>query len=173
MEMVGEIQRKLLAIDFSKLIFHAIVEGPKFKHVVKKNNRPIWRRGRIPTIGKSADLIFAEQYLIASFRKFAAAQQIKEPYTNPVHAIYHFYFGPELNRQYAMVDLSNLFEIISDTLQAGRNNTGAGIIKNDKQIKSFDGTRMFKAKATKLEVFLLKFTEDLSCPTLPDHLPKA
>jgi Holliday junction resolvase RusA-like endonuclease len=155
--LITEIQGRLKNFESDALVFHS--KTPVSKHFVKKNSRPIYKRGPGRSfIGKSDDLIKQEKFLRYAFLGAAAKQRIQAPLEHDLHAIYHFHFGPDVSRQYKTTDLSNLFEIVSDSLQCTR--TFAGVIKNDNQIKSFDGSRKFKNETTFLEVFLLKFTEN-------------
>jgi len=150
--LIRQIQAQFSELELEDLIFHS--KYTVDKHVVKKNNRPIFTRGRKPFIGKSDKLISQEKMLMWSFRCAASQLEVQSGYEGPVHAIYHFHFGPAESRSYKLTDLSNLFEIVSDSLEA------AEVIKNDKQIQSFDGSRKYRSKTTFLEVFLLKFNED-------------
>lgn len=129
------------------------------KHMVKKNNRPIWR-GRV---GKSKELIGAENYLIASFMQQAKAQEIFKAINEPIWLIMHFYFTKEayytkqsgyLERSKKLPDLSNLYEIVQDTLQS------ANVIANDNLIESHDLSRRLVGPKTKLEVFILRYVDN-------------
>lgn len=128
---------------------------PIEKHVVKKNKRPIWR-GRI---GKSRELIAAENYLELVMKQQASQQDFKKPIDFPVWVIFHFYFTKDRFytkqskyklRSKTLPDLSNLYEIVQDTLQ------GAGVIENDNLIDSHDLSRRLVGDANKLEIFILK-----------------
>lgn len=154
-DLTSEIQKKLSAIATENLLFHAKI--PVARHMSKKNSRPIHKRGARSFIGKSDDLIKMEKYLRWAFLG-AFQDQVQTPINEPIHAIYHFHFGPDISRAYALSDLSNLFEIVSDSLQCTKKY--AGVIKNDRQIKAYDGSRKFKNKTSFLEVFLLKFNEN-------------
>jgi Holliday junction resolvase RusA-like endonuclease len=139
----------------SDILFHAKVEVDS--HVSKKNNRPIHARGRKRFIGKSQKLVSAEKHLQFEILNALNKAKIYEPIEGEIHAMYHFHFGPDKRRSYALTDLSNLFEIVSDSLQTSKGFRGA--IKNDRQIKSFDGSRKFLNSSTYLEIFLMTFTE--------------
>lgn len=161
MDLVDEIQNKLKSFQLDHCLFHAKI--PVESHVIKKNNRPIHRRGRKPFIGKSAKLRNQEINLRRQLDLEAKRQGIKSPITDKIHAIYHFHHGPELSRSFALSDLSNLFEIVSDSLQSTKKGRFKinGVIENDRQISSFDGSRKLKNKTSYLEIFLLKFTENV------------
>lgn len=143
-----------------KLLAHFDIEIEK--HVVKKNNRPIWR-GRI---GKSKELIFAEDFLRRAFRTQANHQEITEPLTGPIWVIMHFYFTTDRYyikqskrkedangkiRSRKLPDLSNLYELPQDCLQA------AGIILDDNLIESHDLSRRLVGENNRLEVFILRY----------------
>lgn len=154
--LIREIQEQLKSFDTSSLLFHAKI--PVEKHIIKKNSRPIHRHGSRPFIGKSAELKRGENFLRQQLLLNAWEQKIQKPIECELQAIYHFHHGPEISRSYALSDLSNLIEIVSDSLQTTKRQ--AGVILNDRQIKSLDGTRKFKNSTTYLEVFLLKFDEN-------------
>ena len=161
MNLVDEIQNKLRSFQLDQCLFHAKI--PVESHVIKKNNRPIHRRGQKPFIGKSAKLRNQEINLRRQLDLEAARQCIRSPIKDDIHAVFHFHFGPELSRSFALSDLSNLFEIVSDSLQSYKKGPFkiGGVIENDRQIKSFDASRKFKNQSSFLEIFLLKFTENV------------
>ncbi len=154
--LIREIQNQFLSVETDSMIFHCKL--PVEKHVVKKNGRPIHlnRATKRPFIGKSKDLSSAEKYMVDQFNIAARLQSFGFEGTTeePVHVIYHFHYGPGNTRGYHLSDLSNLFELVSDSLE------DANIIANDKQIKSFDGSRKYLSSSTFLEVFVLKFNQD-------------
>lgn len=118
-------------------------EGKVPGHIVKKNSRPIFMHGSRPFIGKSKELQMAESYLTTMLK-------IKKTETivDQVWVKYHFIYGPMHKRAFALTDLSNLFELPNDCLQA------SGVLKNDRQIKSFDGSRMFIGPETILKIWV-------------------
>lgn len=159
-DLIYEIQSKLKALDSMSseaMLFHCLITHPSYRPTSKKNSRPIMRSkagaGRA-FLGKSQSLKIQEGILSLCFHN-AKIDQGLQTIDQPLHAIYHFHFGPELSSSWAKTDLSNLLEIVSDSLQS------AGVIRNDRLIKSFDGTRSYQSDQTRLEVFLLPFTEDL------------
>ena len=156
--LITEIQDKLRRFDDNALLFHCKI--PVERHISKKNSRPIHKRGGKAVLGKSEDLRKQEQYLRWAFNGSAEKQEIKDSIECEIQAIYHFHFGPEISRQYHLSDLSNLFEIVSDCLQENPRRNLRGVIKNDKQIKSYDGSRKFKNNNSFLEVFLIRFSEE-------------
>ena len=48
-------------------------------HVIKKNSRPIYRRGAKVFLGKSKELVNAEKAMILNLRSQANIQGLKEP----------------------------------------------------------------------------------------------
>lgn len=152
--LVDTIQEQLAILEaMDKVLFHVIVKGNGFTHVIKKNRRPIWRRGSRVTIGKAKELIHGEHRLVSDFKKQKRLIGLTEPLKPPYHALYIFTFGPEHSKNYHLSDLSNLFEIVSDSLQE------SGVIENDRWIFSFDGTRKRLGPETSLEVFVLQHPE--------------
>lgn len=145
------------------LIFHCKVEHPGLKHIAKKNKRPIFSRGGRPTLGKSDELVSQEKILEFHFiheRKKQGVQLAEKPKRRKpkdapqYHVIYGFHFGPDNSFGYYKSDLTNLMEIVSDSLQK------AQIIEDDRFIQSVDGSRKTLSDKTYLEVYVLKYKGD-------------
>lgn len=139
-------------------LFYAKIDVEK--HVVKKNNRPVFNNkytGRA-VMGKSKELVHAEKHLILNFKSLANAQKIYEPYKGPVHVmfLFHFanYYDSKKKRSSRLPDMSNLYQLPEDCLQL------AGVIENDNQICSHDLSRRLPAIKNYLEVFIFKHDED-------------
>ena len=130
-------------------------------HVIKKNNRPIfYNRGtKVHFIGKSKDLANAENYLELKLRSEKNRLRI-ETITYPISVCYRFYFAEKNSRKFKACDLSNLFEIVSDALQASE------IIKNDNLIQSFDGSRKIQTRNNfnSLEIEITQYLEGIGLP---------
>jgi len=142
-------------------LFHCYIKVPR--HVVKKNSRDIRvdrRTGRMWP-GKSNELLFAERRLVSAFRTKVLRDPHFKTITTPVWVVYLFYFpkdefivkkGPRKGRiSGRLPDLSNLFEIVSDSLE------DAGIIENDRLISSFDLSRRLPGETCALEVFVFSY----------------
>jgi len=130
---------------------HIYLFQNNMRHLTKKNSRPIFKKAKgKPFLGKSKELKETEHFLAFNFAIETRFFNIGYPLIYPVHCIYHFHFGPEHSRSYKLCDLTNLFEIVSDALQA------SGIIKNDRQIYSVDGSRKIMSNKTYLDVSLLR-----------------
>jgi len=150
-DLVDTIHQQLAILEaMNKVHFHCLVQGDGFQHIVKKNRRPIWRRGSRVTIGKSKELIHGEHVLVSSFKRQMKLLAFTAPFPPPYHVVYLFTFGPEHSKNYHLTDLSNLFELVSDSLE------DAGVIENDRWIFSFDGCRKRLGDKTSLEVFVLE-----------------
>lgn len=161
MSIIASLKDRTLAnFSFDKLLAQFSVEIEK--HVVKKNNRPIWR-GRI---GKSKELALTEDFLKRTFRIQGTKQGIGEPLEGPLWLIMHFYFTEhkyfvkqskkqELTngkrRSKCIPDLSNLYEIVQDSLQQ------AGIILDDNLVESHDLSRRLVGEKNRLDVFILRY----------------
>jgi Holliday junction resolvase RusA-like endonuclease len=121
------------------------------RHVSKKNNRPIFRRGKRSFIGKGEKLVSAESLLIWSL----TSEKNKIPGFIPIEGMlwvkFIFNFGPKQSRSYHLMDLSNLYELPQDCLQS------AGIIKNDRLIHSHDGSRKVLSAETSLVIEIYRF----------------
>ena len=120
----------------------------------KKNSRPIHlnRKTGVRFIGKSAALAAGEQWLKLNFLKARHAAQISFPIHRDVHVAFFFtfkdFYSKDGYRRKTIPDLSNLVQAPEDALQQ------AGIIKDDGQIVSLDGSRRLPGKENILEVFL-------------------
>jgi len=121
-------------------------------HVVKKNNRPIHGRGDKKWIGKSSRLRNAESWLDLALRSYANQIGFRTPLAGDIHATFRFYFNNYFTvkneRSRTLPDLSNLFELPQDCLQS------AGIIVNDTDIVSLNGSGRFPSKDNELEIEL-------------------
>lgn len=111
---------------------------PVESHVVKKNNRPIWR-GRL---GKSATLRDAEAFLIAALTREKKLHPGKFPITQDVQAklTFHFHHKKFIAkttglRNKTLPDISNLYQLVEDCLQT------AGVLFDDGLIDNHDGSR--------------------------------
>lgn len=147
-----------------KLIFHCKVTHPSLKHIAKKNRRPIFMRGGRPSLGKSEDLNVQEKIIESAFmmemkrqgvRPCAEPAKRRKPSDAPrYHVIYKFHFGKGNTFGFHKSDLTNLMEIVSDSL------TKSKIIEDDRHIHSVDGSRKLLSEETMLEVWVFKHTED-------------
>lgn len=125
-------------------------------HVVKKNNRPIWRNRP----GKSNKLILAEQNmlikLIAEKNKILQNFKIKFPIEQYVNVSFCFYFTQksfytkqnEIKK--TLPDLSNLYQLPEDILQK------AEILKNDHYIASHNGSGRFCDSNAEKDYLIIK-----------------
>ena len=121
-------------------LYKAVIElPPDLGHVVKKNNRPIFR-GRI---GKGPRLRKAEAYLVeAMHREKIGITAVMGPIDQFIQAKFTFYFPRD--KVYTkkgqvskhLPDLSNLYELPQDCL------TKAKVIQDDRLIQSHDGSRI-------------------------------
>lgn len=116
--------------------------------VVKKNSRPIWKNRRTGKgmLGKSDALVAAEE---------EAYYQLKEqmrgdyPVLGKLHVKFLFY-----RKDQRHTDLSNLIEFPADCLQR------AGIIENDVQIESLDGSRkLLDTENPRTEIYIFPFEQ--------------
>ena len=88
--------------------------------VIKKNNRPIFRAGTRPIIGKSAKLRNAESTIML----FVMSQYKGPQLIGNIGVIFYAYLGTKRRK-----DLSNCWEVYADAMQA------SGIIGDDSQIQ--------------------------------------
>ncbi len=119
-------------------------------HISSKNNRPIWR-GRL---GKSSRLREVEAYLIEEFKK---EWMNKPPINGPVWVKFIFhtskYYTKLHKRNKKMGDLVNLMQLPSDCLEK------AGVIENDTDIVSVDGSRRIPSSQMRLELYVYSVPE--------------
>lgn len=127
-------------------------------HVSKKNSRPIFRRGAHFAIGKSQRLVSAEITLEEHFGNLV--RMGCHTFSEPVAVTFWFEFDrawaitkrtKELRK--TMPDLSNLYELPQDCMQA------AGLLKNDGLIRSHDGSRIVIGDAHRLHYCISHFIE--------------
>lgn len=116
--------------------------------LVKKNNRPIYKKGDKSFLGKSRKLADVEESMIWEMKMQNTLEFIK----TPVNVCMHFYLGSKRRK-----DLSNMYQIVEDCLES------AGIIENDSLIYGHDGSRKFYDKDyPRTEVIITDFYEDYS-----------
>jgi Holliday junction resolvase RusA-like endonuclease len=123
-------------------------------HVIKKNRREIMlnRRTGRRFLGKSKELLSSEKILTDALFVLARQMSLKTPITQDVHVVFKFYFSDfytkEGKRRKNLPDLTNLIQLPEDCLQS------AGIIENDSQIVSLDGSRRLPGNQNFLEIFV-------------------
>lgn len=119
---------------------------------IKKNGRPIFKDRRTGRrfLGKSEQLQGMEANAEADlWEQKTAARGVVFPITEKLHATFLFY-----RDTHAPADLSNLYELVQDALQK------TGIIKNDTQIESHDGSRkLYDPDNPRTEIILRPFEE--------------
>lgn len=136
------------------VLFYAMI--PVDRHVSKKNSRPVYSRGGRPFIGKSDLLRTAEEHLVGALKD--RLPDLKgEMIKGSIHCT--FVFGIEKGQYYTkkgirsmkLPDLSNLIQLPEDALQK------AGIIENDTNILSLDGSRRIPSNSNYIEITIRPF----------------
>jgi Holliday junction resolvase RusA-like endonuclease len=145
-------------MDFKgKELFYASIEVER--HATKKNGRTIFFAGKRPILGKSQALRDAESNLVLELRSARNTYGITEPIECDMRAlfIFHFanYFTKRGPRNKKLGDLSNLYQLPEDCMEE------AGIIVNDSLICSHDGSRRVPSDRNRLEIYLLRFEEEV------------
>lgn len=143
-------------------LFHCFI--PVERHLSKKNSRPLMRNRRTgrPFVGKSLDLKLAENHLVNTFRLEVLRRPTFRTITCPIWAVFLFHFPRNVyytkqgQISQRLPDLSNLYELPQDTLQA------AGVIENDHLICAHDLSRRLPSDYWGLEVFLFEYKPDPS-----------
>jgi Holliday junction resolvase RusA-like endonuclease len=150
-------------LSLQELIFYGKIAVER--NYSKKNNRPLYKNrgtGR-SFIGKSPELKAAENHLVRQLRILRDKQGITQPYKGAVWLMLQFgcanYFTVRGSVSRQIGDLSNMIELPQDALQE------AGIIENDAQVHSLDLSRRIPSDENYVEIFLMRFTEDLSAPS--------
>lgn len=122
------------------------------KHWSSKNNNRIRLAGKRIFCGKQEALLSDRQRLVLELKQ---AWAFKPPIMDPLHAEIKFYFKDFFTQKGAMNlklgDLDNLLCLPLDAMQL------AGIIENDAQFMSFDGSRKLPGDANILQITLRKF----------------
>lgn len=126
-------------------------------HYIKKNNRPLFKNnnGRL-FLGKSAKLKQGERYLTDMVKLHYAG---RTPISCDVALRCLFFYSPKDYfrkdgiRKKTIGDLSNHYQLVEDCLQA------AGVIIDDRQIQSHDGSRILPNGETSLRIVLTRFAE--------------
>ena len=126
-------------------------------HAIKKNSREIMRnRDGRPFLGKSRDLAIAEQILIRKLMIEKYKAKMQDPITCDIQISFIFgfknYFTKKGERNKKLGDLSNLYQLPEDCL------TKAGIILDDNQIQSHDGSRRLPGDENYLIIIIEDFT---------------
>lgn len=127
---------------------------PVKSHMVSKNRRPIRfnRKTGKPFLGKSGSLESAERHLQLHLMKARHDMNLCLPIRVDCHVALHFHFADFYTakglRRKTLPDLSNLIQIVEDSLQK------SGIIENDNLITSLDGSRRLPGKDNFLEIWI-------------------
>lgn len=133
------------------------------RHSSKKNEKePARARGR-SYIRKTEAARHVEGLLIRAFNIEKIKQRIDDPIDCDIQAVFTFYFPKSVyftkkgKRSHKLPDLSNLYQLPEDILQR------TGIIVNDTQIESHDGSRRAPIDGVEywLEIKILKFTPQI------------
>lgn len=131
-------------------------------HGIKKNSRQIMRgAGGQPFIGKSKSLSVIEKVLTQRLTICRLQQRIDTPISTDVSVKMIFFFKnywikpknkKELTRRSKTLgDLSNLYQLPEDCLQL------AGIIADDAQIQSHDGSRILPGSENELLIEITSY----------------
>lgn len=153
----AEIQKKL-NLDLM-ILFSAKFKVQK--HGILKNGKQIRFNNRTKKnfITKNDLVLALENYLIIKLRQLKIIHKIDDPITQDISICFKFYFPKSIYftkkglRSRTLSDLSNLYELPQDCLQK------AGIISNDTQICSHDGSRRLPIEGTDyyLEIIISQF----------------
>jgi len=144
-------ERPPLPRDDKPLFFARFEVG---SHVSKKNSRPILRNSRTnrPFLGKGKALTQAEQLMMLNIERSKCNTSV--PTSDDIHACFRFYFDDfytkDVRRRKNLPDLSNLVELPQDILQK------CGVIENDSQIVSLDGSRRLPGPQNIIEIWIWK-----------------
>jgi Holliday junction resolvase RusA-like endonuclease len=159
-EIVQELSKRL-AGQPQKILFHARFDC-EYGHVVKKNNRPIWR-GRL---GKSKKLQCAEQWMEFQLKRSKLNSGFSDPISTDVWCIFIFYFknyytkpkkkGDLPRRSLTLGDQSNLYQLPEDCM------VETGILSNDAYICSHDLSRRLPSPNGRdfIDIFVIDYPNE-------------
>jgi len=142
-----------------KILFYAKFPVPN--HGIKKNSKQIaYNRATNKSFIRSSDkALRAQEWLMVKLRAEKFKQRI-DTITQDINIKFTFYFPETIYytkqdvRSKKVADLSNLYELVQDVLQK------VGIIENDSQVESHDGSRRrpIKDNTTWLEIEITEAT---------------
>ncbi len=112
--------------------------------VIKKNNRPIYRHGKIPFLGKSKRLAVTEASLVLQFRNAYK----KPPMTGELHVYFIAFLGTKRRK-----DITNCWEIYADAMQK------AGVFKDDNQIRWIAMNKEFDKQNPRVKIKMFESVE--------------
>lgn len=156
--LVRAAQNRFKELSLKGLRYYASIEVEK--HISKKNAYQVTGRGNKHWMRKASNITNAEDIMVLQMRQQAIHQKIYAPIGSDLHCMYVFYFRDYYNkgtflRNKKLNDLSNLIELPSDCLKT------AGIIGDDCQICSFDGTRRMPSDRNYIEIFIMDYEDVL------------
>ena len=127
------------------------------KHGIKKNSKRIlYNRGTgRPFITSNQDAKSAENEMVFTLTRMRSEIEKTIDEDIEIEFIFTFkdYYTKKGERRKTIPDLSNLYELPQDALQK------SGIINNDTQICSHDGSRRKPGKENTLEITIKRFQE--------------
>lgn len=138
------------------LLFHTKIRVPK--HASKKNNKSAFfsRKTGKAWVTRSKSAIEAENYLINILKSEKNKKRL-ETITDDIHVRFTFYFKDyftnKMQRAKTILDQSNCYLLPEDALQK------SGIISNDSNICSHDGSRRRPGTENILEIEIFKYIE--------------
>lgn len=137
------------------VLFRAIVEVDK--HIVKKNSKSAFfdKRTGKAWVTRSKDAINAQNYLekLISVERNRQLHGAQIEGDIQVSLIFHFkdFYTKKMKRSEKLPDLDNLLCLPLDAL------VKAGIIRNDSQVCSLDGSRRKPSSSNKLEIIIQSY----------------
>ena len=142
----------------ARVLFHA--SFPVERHSSKKNQKNIKRNvhtGKM-FIGNTDKNNAALNYLVSMFVSARLNQDLHEPINKPIWLLARFHYPKvkdtktkQWRRTEAVADLSNLLQGPEDAL------IKAGVIKDDKLIESYDGSRRVTGERHALELYVIDY----------------
>lgn len=138
---------------------------PVDNHITKKNHMEVHRVGSVSKIGKSSALTVAEKILIQRLILAKLQSRLDQPIECDIQVKFTFHFKnywtkpknkKDISRRNKKLgDLSNLFQLPEDCLIL------AGIIADDQQICSYDGSRRLPGPENRLDIEISRLPYDL------------
>jgi Holliday junction resolvase RusA-like endonuclease len=163
MSILGGISKGIRdRLSLEEILFYAKINVAQ--HGIKKNNRPIFKNRRTGKsfLGKSPRLKGLESDMLFQLQSLRNKYQIIKPIQGALWGMFLFgckdFYTLRGTVSRSIGDLSNLIELPQDALQE------AGIIENDAQIHSLDLSRRLPADENYIEIYLMRFTEQIDKP---------
>ena len=136
----GEKKEKSEKSREKEIVFQAVI--PVEKHIVKKNNRPIFKIGNRPILGKTVRLKKAEDDFVNQLLLvMKSTPKVQGPVQLTLIFFFKNYFTKKEERNKKIPDLDNLIALPQDAI------VKAGLLTDDYLVQSYDGSGIYPAES--------------------------